>query len=135
MFHGASKFFPSEFACKCGCGFGLQEEHVAKLLVEKLANIRAALQQPIIINSAARCAKHNLDEGGKEYSAHLAAPDLEPFERQSRAVDVAVTNNQYRQQILELAILYGFKRIGIAKTFIHLDIAKGTHWPNAIWVY
>lgn len=50
------------------------------------------------------------------------------------AVDIACTDSTKRQKILDVVRANGINRIGIATTFIHIDIAKDKP-QNVTWVY
>ena len=67
--------------------------------------------------------QHNSDVGGRVGSSHL----------KGLAVDISCDNSGHRQKILTALIQVGFKRIGIAKSFIHTDLDNEK--PNAIWLY
>ncbi len=112
-------FSRSEFACRCGCGRG----DVSPQLVTILQALRDALGRPLIITSAVRCEKHNREVGGEMGSAHV----------RGLAVDVACSSSRERYDLLWKAI-EKFDRIGIAKSFIHLDIDASL--PRCVvWVY
>jgi|SRR3989338_9474073 len=103
-----SKYFDrKEFACKCGCGF----DDVHPRLIERLEAVRELYCEPLLITSGCRCAKHNEASGGKEDSAHL----------RGLAADIQVSNSRERYELL-IFLLNRFYRIGIAKTFIHVDV-------------
>ena len=72
----------------------------------KMANI------PFIINSGYRSKHHNSLVGGKSDSSHL----------KGLAVDIKCTNSRDRYIILHSLIYCGFHRIGINKSFIHVDM-------------
>jgi hypothetical protein len=78
------------------------------------------------VNSGKRDAEHNLDVGGVRDSAHTEEP--------CKAADIAVSNGYQRYAIVYRAIECGFKRIGVAKTFIHLDRSSTLPSP-VIWTY
>lgn len=59
-------FRASEFACPCGCGLQAQDA-----LILAIQRVRDAWGLPMVINCAARCAKHNAAIGGAPNSAHL----------------------------------------------------------------
>tara|TARA_R110000824_G_scaffold49549_4_gene139130 strand:- start:6580 stop:6945 length:366 start_codon:yes stop_codon:yes gene_type:complete len=52
---------------------------------------------------------------------------------QGFAADIHCNNSQDRLRILNALIQNGFKRIGIAKTFIHCD--NDPLKVNAVWIY
>ena len=64
-------FSRSEFACHCGCGFGLGEHDVSAELVRVLEGIRAHFDAPIMVVSGCRCARHNRTVGGARFSRHV----------------------------------------------------------------
>ena len=116
----ATYFKDDEFKCKCGCG----TNNISNKLVDKLDSVRWVIDKPIVINSACRCEKHNKAVGGSVASSHL----------KGLAVDIACTDSSYRDLLLRELLKQGFSRIGIAKTFIHIDIDESKP-DNVIWVY
>jgi zinc D-Ala-D-Ala carboxypeptidase len=108
-----------EFACPC-CG----ENLVSTKLIEKLDTARHLAGVAFKINSGYRCEKHNKEVGGKETSSHL----------KGLAVDIACTNSVARFKLLNALLIVGFKRIGIADTFIHCDI-DSSKVQDVIWSY
>ncbi len=115
----AKYFKREEFACTC-CG----EVKIDQEMVNMLDYARRIAKTPFSINSGYRCPKHNAEVGGKETSSHL----------KGYAVDIKVTSMRSRFKILSALMDAGFERIGIAKTFIHVDNDpdKG---PEVIWMY
>ena len=69
-------FHRKEFECQCGCGFDTVDHE----LIVVLEDIRKWFDKPIIINSGARCEKHNKEVGGSDNSQHT----------KGRAVDFVV---------------------------------------------
>lgn len=113
-------FKSSEFACKCGCGLN----NVNGELIEDLNIARGIADTPFIITSGSRCDLHNKNSGGSRTSSHMLG----------YAVDIKADSSLERFKILESLILAGFKRIGIAKSFIHVD--NDPHKPSQIaWLY
>ena len=117
-------FHLSEFACKCGCG----ADHIDLRLVAMVQTIRTLFGKPIYITSGVRCETHNAspEVDGLENSAHLTG----------KAVDIGCTSSTVRHRLVQL-LMYGsdeINRIGLAKTFIHIDIDE-TKPPNVIWTY
>ena len=79
----------------------------------------------IYLTSAIRCKFHN------DHTVH-AKPTSSHVK--GKAVDIRTRNSRERFLILEACILADFKRIGIGKTFIHVDndIDKD---PEVVWLY
>lgn len=114
-------YFPEKpWACKCGCG----ANNINSKLVEMLNLTRHKCKIPFIINSAVRCSKYNLEVGGERYSAHTLGC----------AVDIYAGNSLAKFLIIKNALEVGFNRIGVGRTFIHLDI-DATKVQNVIWSY
>lgn len=90
----------------------------------KLDRAREVAQIPFKINSAYRTPEHNAKIGGKPNSSHL----------KGLAVDISVTDSRSRFIVLKALIEAGFHRIGVAKTFIHVDDDKSKS-PEVVWVY
>lgn len=116
----SAHFKRSEFACKCGCG----ANNISLELVKKLENMRKTLKRPIIIISGVRCLKHNSGEGGVSGSAHV----------DGLAVDIAVNSGSERLEIITNALFVGITRIGVANTFVHIDIDKSKP-IDVLWTY
>jgi len=111
-------FKKSEFDCKCGCGFNNIDED----LVLDLDLLRSSLNRPLLVNSASRCSKHNQDIRGSPSSSHLFG----------LAVDLKVSSSSDRFTLLSKLLDFQFKRIGIYKDFIHIDIDFSKS-QNLIW--
>ena len=89
--------------------------------LDKIDEARRLAQIPFSINSGYRCPKHNKEVG--------STSDNHPS---GRAADIKCTDGLSRFKIVESLIKAGFKRIGVAKTFIHADnMPKQT----SIWFY
>ncbi len=116
-------FKSSEFECKCGCGL----DKVDPAFLWKLNLARDYAGIAFGITSGCRCEQHNKNEGGKEYSDHLCLPACE-------GADILVENSRARFKIISAALNAGFKRIGVAKTFIHLG-NRDNNPMNVLWVY
>lgn len=121
-----SQYFSLEtdpmLACPCCKRCELSPE-----LMQMLDNAREIAGVPFGINSGFRCAAHNADVGGKPSSSHLGG----------YAVDIATRNGPARMTILGGLMAAGFQRIGIAKTFIHVDMDpdKITSMGPVCWLY
>ena len=96
---------------------------MSKDLLVKLNNARHIAGIPFIITSGYRTIAHNALVGGSNTSSHLAG----------LAVDISCKSSLDRLTMVNALIIAGFKRIGIAKTFIHVDVDDSK--PNAMWVY
>lgn len=112
-------FSMSEFSCNC-CGMG--KKLISKTLIMKLDNMRHELGKPIRISSGVRCIEHNRNVGGTLDSSHLCG----------LAVDILVPDSRYRFELLELAQKYGINRIGVYRSFVHLDIDPAKE-DKVIW--
>ena len=98
---------------------------MSKELLEILDEVREDYGKPIVITSGYRTEAHNESVGGKKDSSHL----------KGLAVDVACTTSRDRFELVRLFLEYGITRIGIADTFIHIDIDDEDKSPNVIWTY
>ena len=80
---------------------------------------------PFIVHSGMRTTSHNLAlKGAVKDSAHL----------RGWAADIGAPTSGMRFALLAFAFLYGVPRIGIGKTFIHLDLDKSM--PQHVqWLY
>lgn len=104
-------FSREEFSCNCGCGY----DDADMRLVNKLEFIRTGIMIPIRINSGCRCREYNRKIGGRENSAHT----------RGKAADIHCMDGRMRYEILRWAFRIGFRRIGVYKDFIHLDVDDG----------
>jgi len=122
------EFFPSsELSCHCGCGLLPDIKDVERLYV-----VRMLLKKPMAITSSARCAEHNKASGGKPGSIHLPASLRNGISSSwgGGAFDISA-NKEFQMEILEKALIAGFKGFGLAKNFIHIDCADRpqiTYW-------
>ena len=91
--------------------------------LSKLEHSRELAGIPFKITSGFRTESHNKSVGGVTNSSHLSGV----------AADIAVGSGNERYVILNALIRAGFKRIGVAKTFIHAD--TDFKKPNSVWTY
>ena len=89
----------------------------------KLDEAREYANIPFIINSAYRSPNHPLSIKNPT-SSHI----------KGLAVDISVKDSRQRFLILDALIAVGFNRIGIAGTFIHVDLDLDKS-QNVIWTY
>lgn len=116
------KYFTlSEFDCPTLKGSGINMDAT---LLQMLDELRFRYGKPIRITSGYRTKEHNEAVGGVPDSSHL----------RGLAVDIAATSSRERHNLLRLAIEVGFNRIGIAKTFIHVDIDSDKP-EKCVWTY
>lgn len=104
---------------KPGSGKNMQES-----TLKMLDTARATADMPFVINSAYRTEAHNRRVGGVDSSAHT----------KGYAVDIKATGGRQRYLIIRACMQAGFNRLGIARTFIHVD--NDSDKPqNVIWKY
>jgi len=109
-------FSRHEFRCKCGCGLYIHRNE----LITDLQVLRNRTNIRINVNSGCRCTKHNKDVGGSPSSSHLSG----------WAADITCAD---MYTLLEQAFTL-FNRIGIAATYIHVDIDP-LKSPRRYWIY
>jgi uncharacterized protein YcbK (DUF882 family) len=99
-----------------------------QLMDTKLLNMideaREIYGKPIHVTSGYRTEAHNRKVGGVDSSSHL----------KGLAIDVACVRSDDRFKMLSALLEVGFNRIGVAGTFIHVDIDKDKS-QNVIWTY
>ena len=114
------KYFKiSEFDSKDEPGSG------SKMQPSTLAMIDAArgfAGIPFTVNSGYRSPNHNASVGGSKTSSHMGG----------WAVDIAVNSNT-KAIIISACKRAGFVRMGVGKTFVHVD--NDPTKPAANWVY
>jgi len=89
----------------------------------KLDEAREYAEIPFIINSAYRSPEHK-ESIKNPTSSHI----------KGLAVDIKAKDSRTRGIILEALRSVGFTRIGIAKTFIHIDLDYSKS-QNVTWLY
>lgn len=102
-----------------GSGEGMNKE-----LLQIIDKARDLFGKPIYINSGMRTIERNALIGGKSNSSHL----------RGYAIDVACENSRDRFRLIELFLLLGINRIGIADSFIHIDNDPEKD-RDVIWTY
>ena len=116
------KYFTySEFDSPDEVGSGVNMNSDFLTMLERARELAGV---PFIVNSGYRTKKHNEFVGGSEKSSHI----------KGRAVDIKCTTSRERHIIIQALLSVGFNRIGIAKSFIHVD-NDNEKYPNCIWVY
>lgn len=100
------------------------QSYYSSTLLSMLDELREKSSCPVLLTSGYRGRDYNLAHGGVKDSAHT----------KGLAMDISCSDTSHRLLYLRAAIAVGFTRIGIGKTFLHLDI--DTSKPqNVIWLY
>ncbi len=102
-----------------GSGINMHEE-----ILHMLDAVRKEYGKPIKINSGYRTKARNKKIGGVPDSSHL----------KGLAADISCKTSKDRFVLLNLLVKAGFKRIGVASSFIHVDIDKDKS-QKLIWTY
>ena len=102
-----------------GSGKNMNEE-----FLYMLDAARKIYGKPMHVNSGYRSEEHNKKVGGVSSSSHL----------KGLAADISCKNSNERFEMLQAFIKAGFKRIGVASSFIHIDNDKDKS-QNVIWTY
>jgi len=89
----------------------------------KLDKAREFAKVPFVINSAYRSPEHP-ESIKNPTSSHI----------KGLAVDIKATDSKTRFKIVKALVTVGFTRIGIADTFIHVDLDLDKT-QNVIWTY
>lgn len=117
----ARYFKDAEFrACTPSCSIEDMDADTLRML----DLVREESGIPLVLTCAYRSAAYDKAKGRSGNSAHT----------RGKAVDIRSGSSQTRFKIVEAAIRVGFTRIGIGKTFIHLD-TDATLPQNVIWHY
>ena len=74
--------------------------------------------------SGYRCKECNAAAGGFKNSAHL----------RGKAVDILVSDSSERWRVCRVSVGLGFRRIGIDRRFMHLDIDDSLP-QDIMWLY
>jgi len=113
-------FTHEEFDCPTKKGSGKLME---KNFLEMIDSAREIAGIPFYINSGYRTPEHNQAIGGSKNSSHM----------RYCAADIHCANGPDRLTMVYALIKAGFRRIGIAKTFVHCDSDRNKN--HSIWVY
>ena len=109
-----------EFECRCTC----KADHIQPVFIAHLEDARRKYGHPMQITSGVRCPEHNAKVGGLPDSAHLTG----------WAADIGCTTSYSRYKLINALLAAGFKRIGVAKSFIHADLDP-TKPAEFLWTY
>ncbi len=112
------KYFKmSDFDCQETGQNNMKEE-----FIHALDELREACGFPFIITSGYRSPDHSIEAKKKAPGTHA----------RGIAADIRVNGGAQRFKIVQKAHELGFGGIGVAKTFIHVDIREGM---QVLWVY
>lgn len=117
----AKYFKESEFkACTPSCSL----QDMKQDTMDKLDKAREIAGIPFVLNSAFRSVKWEKDHKRKGSSSHT----------KGRAVDIRCNTYANRMKIVTALLEAGFRRIGIARTYIHAD-DDPEKTQDVIWDY
>lgn len=85
---------------------------------------RSIAKTPFVLSSAYRSPEYEKSKSRSGCGAHT----------EGRAFDIRCVDSTLRMRIVRAALEVGFVRIGIGKTFIHLDDSPNLN-QNVIWLY
>jgi len=110
-------FKEEEFACQ-----ETGENEILPEFIERLDQLREICDFPFHITSGYRSPEHSLEKAKVKPGTHA----------RGIAADIHADNGIERRKIIEEALKLGFNGIGVAKTFVHVDIR--TTAP-VMWTY
>lgn len=93
-------------------------------ILEVAKKLEAYLGTEITVTSGYRDPAKNMAVGGVKGSAHTLG----------YAVDISCTDSATRFKIVAWALAHGVTRVGVAKTFVHMDTSP-THPQSVLWLY
>jgi uncharacterized protein YcbK (DUF882 family) len=121
-----------DFACKCGCGYGAEPDHVDPELLQKLEKLRELCGNiPIIVRSGCRCQAHDyfLDDDRGEDMGRLKR-GRPSFHVLGKAADIKGPP----RELLRTIALQIFENNGVglpnARTsdWVHVDTGPKRRW-------
>ena len=98
------------------------ENEMDEQFIYRLDDLREACQFPFIITSGFRSNEHSLEKVKPKPGQHC----------KGIAADIRVNNGVQRYVIINHALRLGFNGVGVAKSFVHVDVR--TTEP-VIWSY
>ena len=111
-------FSPSEFNCQ-----ETNENEMKEEFLKKLDHLREACGFPFVITSGYRSTNHTIERdkvsGGGTHTKGIAA-------------DIRALSGTERYTIVKHALALGFTGVGVAKSFVHLDIRDTV---PVMWTY
>ena len=116
-------FKPEEFDSPDANGSGAKK--MKQEFIDRLEELRTRCGFAFQINSGYRTRAHNRKVGGVEPSVH----------EDGVAADIAAPTGQMKFAIVHHAMKMGFRRIGIGKTYVHVDMGGPSYPQDVIWLY
>ena len=115
----SKNFTVYEFQCSC-CGIC----QVDSDFISRLQKLRDAVGHILIVTSGYRCPSHNSKINGSPTSRHMIG----------RAADISIAGWDASKlyTFTKAALDNGFKGVGIAKDFVHIDTRES---KSKMWVY
>ena len=107
----------SEFRCR-----ETQQCEMKPEFIHMLDELRERCNFPFAITSGYRATTHSIEIRKSHPGTHT----------EGIAADIAVANGHERMLIVKEALHMGFSGIGVAKSFVHVDIRTTT---PVMWVY
>lgn len=98
------------------------EMGISEAFVTRLDQLRETCGFPFRITSGYRSPRHSVEARKPKPGTHT----------QGIAADIACWEPWKRFVLIRHAMILGFKGIGVAKTFVHVDTREGT---PAVWTY
>lgn len=117
-----SKYFKEVEFTRCNPSCRMDQMDPAFLAL--LDEVREAAGIPLVLNCAYRSVAHEKKMGRSGNSAHT----------RGKAVDIRCNTSANRYKIVAAALGCGIRRIGIGKTFVHID-NDDTLPQGVIWDY
>jgi len=108
---------------------GSGAEFMDQDFLDLLDSARSHAQIAFKITSGFRTPEYNIDLKKRGYAVAKNSAHM-----QGLAADIAVTSSANRLIIIESLLYVGFRRLGIGKGFIHVDLSK-TKTQDIVWVY
>lgn len=104
---------------------GCSKSDIYPASLARLELLRTLVGKPLRLTSAYRSPATEIAAGRSGRSAHTLG----------RAFDIACTSDSLRYLIVSAALSVGFNRIGIGRTFVHVDDETTSHNDCRIWTY
>ena len=120
-----SHFKYSEFDSPDRLGSG---SNMDKYFLQKLDSARGKDTVPYVITSGFRTKEYNQDLIRRGFPASPNSSHLKGL-----AADISANTPEKRKRIVKALLAAGFLRIGIAGTFIHVDLDESKH--QTFWKY